>query len=98
MLGLPSGSAVKNPTCNEGDKDSIPGMGRSPGEGNGNPLQHSCLGNPMNRGAWWARGHKESDMTEWRRGRQGENTHSLNTYYLLGTRFVAVYFPHLSFF
>ena len=52
MLGLPSGSAVKNPTCNEGDKDSIPGMGRSPGEGNGNPLQHSCLGNPMDRGAW----------------------------------------------
>ena len=77
---------------------SIPGSGRYPQGGNGNPLQHSCLGNPMDRGAWWARGHKESDMTEWRRGRPGENIHCLNTYYLLGTRVVAVYFPHLSLF
>ena len=52
----------------------------------------------MDGGAWWARGHKESDMTEWRRGRPGENIHCLNTYYLLGTRVVAVYFPHLSLF
>ena len=37
-----------------GDTGSIPGLGRSPREGNGNPLQYSCLGNPMNRGAWWA--------------------------------------------
>ena len=46
----------------------IPGSGRDPREGNGNPLQYSCLGNPMDRGAWWATvhgGHKESDMTEW---------------------------------
>ena len=45
----------------------IPGLGRSPGEGNGNPLQYSCLENPMHRGALWATGHgshKESDMTE----------------------------------
>ena len=44
-----------------------PGLGRSPGEGNGNPLQYSCLENPMDRGAWWATvhtGRKESDMTE----------------------------------
>ena len=40
--------------CNGGDLDSIPGSGRSPGEGNGNPLQYSCLENPMDRGAWWA--------------------------------------------
>ena len=40
--------------CNAGDLDSIPGWGRSPGEGNGNPLQYSCLENPMDGGAWWA--------------------------------------------
>ena len=43
---------VKNPTANGGDLGSVPGLGRSSGEGNGNPLQCSCLGNPMNRGAW----------------------------------------------
>ena len=45
----------------------IPGLGRSPGEGNGNPFQHSCLGNPMDKGVWWAivqKGCKESDTTE----------------------------------
>ena len=40
--------------CNVGDLGSIPGLGRSPGEGNGNPLQYSCLENPMDGGAWWA--------------------------------------------
>ena len=44
-----SGSVVKNPPANAGDEGSIPGSGRSPGEGNGNPLQYSCLGNPLNR-------------------------------------------------
>ena len=39
------------------DMDSVPGLGRSPGEGNGNQLQYSCLGNPMDRGAWWAAVH-----------------------------------------
>ena len=51
----PSGSVVKNPPANAGDTgdmDSIPGLGRSPGEGNGNPLQYSCLENPMDKGAW----------------------------------------------
>ena len=43
--------------CNAGDPGSIPGSGRSPGEGNGNPLQYSCLENPMARGAWWATVH-----------------------------------------
>ena len=51
-----------------GDRGSIPGSGKSPGGGNGNPLQYSCLQNPMDRGAWWATyspwGCKESDMTE----------------------------------
>ena len=45
-MGFPSGSVVKNPPANTGDTGSIPGSGRSPGEGNGNPLQYSCLGNP----------------------------------------------------
>ena len=48
---------VKNPSANAGDSGSIPGLGRSPAEGNGNPLQYSCLENPMNRGAWWATVH-----------------------------------------
>ena len=52
--GFPRGSVVKNPPANAGDVGLIPGSGRSPGEGNGNPLQYSCLGNPMDRGAWWA--------------------------------------------
>ena len=43
---------VKKPACNVGDLDLIPGLGRSPGEGNGNPLEYSCLENPMDRGAW----------------------------------------------
>ena len=45
---------VKNPPANAGDVDITPGLGRSPGERNGNPLQYSCLENPMDRGAWWA--------------------------------------------
>ena len=48
------GSEVKVSACNAGDLGSIRGLGRSPGEGNGNPLQYSCLENPMNGGAWWA--------------------------------------------
>ena len=47
------GSVVKNLPANTGDASLIPGSGRSPGEGNDNPLQYSCLGNPMDRGAWW---------------------------------------------
>ena len=53
----PGGSEVKASTCNAGDLGSIPGSGRSPGEGNGNPLQYSCLENPMDGGAWWATVH-----------------------------------------
>ena len=47
----------KESACNAGDLGSIPGLGRSPGEGNGNSLQDSCLGNPLDRGAWWATVH-----------------------------------------
>ena len=48
----------KASACSAGDLGSIPGSGRSPGEGNGNPLQHSCLENPMDGGAWWATVHR----------------------------------------
>ena len=57
---------VKSPPANAGDVDSVPGSGRSPGEGNGNPLQYSCLRHPMDRGAWLAIVHgvtKELDTT-----------------------------------
>ena len=54
--GFLNGSVVKNPPANARDKGSIPGSGRSPGGGNGNPLQYSCLKNPMDRGAWWVHG------------------------------------------
>ena len=57
QLGFPGSSEVKASACNEGDLGSIPGLGRSPGEGNGNPLQYSCLENPMDGGAWWATVH-----------------------------------------
>ena len=52
--GFPGGSVLKNPPANAGDMGSIPGSGRSPGEGNGNPLQYSCLENPMDGGPWKA--------------------------------------------
>ena len=57
MGGFPSGSDGKVSVCNAGDPGLIPGLGRSPGEGNGNPLQYSCLENSMNGGAWWAKFH-----------------------------------------
>ena len=52
-----NGSDSKESACNAGDLGSVPGSGRSPGEGKGNPLQDSCLGSPMDRGAWWATVH-----------------------------------------
>ena len=65
-MGFPSGSDGKESVCSEGDLDLIPELGRSLGKGNGNPLQYSCLENPMDREAWQATVHgaaKESDMT-----------------------------------
>ena len=56
--GFPCGSAGKETACNSGDLGSTPGLGRSPGEGNGYPLQYSCLENFMDRGAWWATVHE----------------------------------------
>ena len=51
-MSFPGGSDGKASACNVGDQSSIPGWGRSPGEGNGNPIQYSCLENPMEGGAW----------------------------------------------
>ena len=65
-IGLPWWLSGKESACQVGDTGLILGSGRSPGERNGNPLQYSCLGNPMDRGAWWATVHgveKESDTT-----------------------------------
>ena len=57
VWGFPGGSVVKNLSANAGNVGLIPGLGRSPGEGNSNPLQYFCLENPMDRGAWWATVH-----------------------------------------
>ena len=67
VFGLPWWLSDKESTCYEGDSSSIPQSGTSPGEGNDNPLQYSCLENPRDRGAWQAivHGVTESDMTEW---------------------------------
>ena len=73
--GFPGGSEIKASACNVGDLGSIPGSGRSPGEGNGNPLQYSCLENPMNGGAWWATVHRvEKSQT-----RLSDFTHSIHS-------------------
>ena len=68
MAYLWGSSDGKEAACNAGNLGLIPGLGRSPGEGNGNPLQYSCLENSMDRGAWWAIyspwGHKDSYTTE----------------------------------
>ena len=67
FLGFPGGSESKESTCNAQDPGSIPGPGRSPGRGHGDPLQYSCLENPMDGGAWRATVHggcKESDKSE----------------------------------
>ena len=64
IMGFPGGTGVKNLSANAGDSRNlglIPGLGISPGEGNGNPLQYTCLKNPMDRGAWWAAVH---DLTK----------------------------------
>ena len=75
---FPGGSVVKNPSASSGDAGSIPASGSSPGEGNGNPFQYSCLGNPVHRGAWQATVHrvtKESDAGGRREEGSGWGTH-----------------------
>ena len=65
QLGFPGGSDGKVSACNVGDSGLIPGLGRSPGEGNGNPLQYFCLENPMDGGAWWATVHGVAKCRTW---------------------------------
>ena len=79
LLWLQSKSDSKKSACNAGYSGSIPGLGRSPEEGNGNPLWYSCLRNPMNRGTWWATGSQsQTQLNNW--------THTHN-YTLLDTSF-----------
>ena len=65
VILFPNGSDGKESACNGGDSGSIPGSGRSPGEGHGNPLQCSCLENSMDRGAWWATVHGVTKSQTW---------------------------------
>ena len=92
--GFPGGSGGKASACNVVGPGSIAGSGRSPGEGNGNPLLYSCLGNPMDRRAWWATVHgvtksrtQLSDFTFFPSFRHKRNHHTQNTYnYLVNPR------------
>ena len=89
---FPGGSEVKASACNAGDLGLVPGSGRCPGEGNGNPLQYSCLENPMDGGAWWATVHGVAKS----RTRLSDFTHSLVLLKLLLTfkdRIFPVLFP-----
>ena len=63
--GFPGGSDGKKSACSVGDLGSIPGLGRSLGGGHGNPLQYSCLENPLDRGAWWATVHRLTKSWTW---------------------------------
>ena len=64
-FGFPCGSDGKESACNVGDLGSISGLGRSPGKGNGNPFQYFCLGNPTDRGTWWATVHEVAKSWAW---------------------------------
>ena len=72
-MGFSGSTVVKNLPANAEDLKSIPGLGRSPGEGDGNPIQYSCLGNPMDRGAWRASVHEVA------KSQKQQSTHSLNS-------------------
>ena len=83
---FPGGSEVKASASNARDLGSIPGSGRSPGEGNGNPLQYSCLENPMDRRAWWATVHRvaksQTQLSDFTFTRQAQNTANIYVTYL----------------
>ena len=86
--GFPGGSEVKASACNAEDLGLIPESGRSPGEGNGNPLQYSCLKNPMDGGAWWATVHRVaksqtllSNLTNLKVKKDYESTHKNDLFF-----------------
>ena len=88
--GFLCGSKGKESACNAGDLSSIPGLGRSPGEENGYTLQYSCLGNPMDRGAWWATAHgvaKSRTRLKWLTHTKGKK----QLFY-----YVNIYFIHIQ--
>ena len=87
---------MKETACNAGDPVSIPGLGRSPGEGNGNPLQYSCLGNPMNRGAQWVTVHgvakSQTRLSNWGAFYPAPSDWSETTLWVLGLMFLSFVF------
>ena len=91
--GFSGGSDCKESTCNAGDPNSIPGLGKSPGEGNGKPLQYSSLENSMDRAAWWTTVHfsKELDMAE-----QLTFTHSLRLGQVISVLLSNLHFTSIS--
>ena len=96
MGTLPGGPEVKASACNECDPGSILGLGRYPREGNGNPLQYSCLENPMDREAWWATVHGVTKSQT----RLSDVTYLLTLYFRKPTKTVLsvdMYFPSLLF-
>ena len=84
-MGFPGGSESKGSACNTEDPGSIPGLGRSSGEGNGNPLQYSCLENSMDKSSlagYSPQGHKESDMTAHIHTHTHTHTHTFLCHFL----------------
>ena len=90
VLGFPWWTSGKESACNAGDQGSTPGLGKSPGEGNGNPLQYSCLENPGDRGAWRATVHRVAKSQT----RLSDITHSLT--HSLNGRMGSMGFPGSS--
>ena len=84
---------VRSPPANAGDASSIPGLGRSPGEGNGNPLQDSCLGNPMDRGAWRAAVHGVAKSQKW----LSKSTTTINETTCSWSKQTCDYYPYWKF-
>ena len=78
-LGLPLWLSSTESVCSVRDPGSIPGLGRSLGEGNGKPLQYSCLGNPMDRGAWWATVYQSMGHSPWGLKELNKTEHSVHT-------------------
>ena len=90
-MDFPGGSDSKASACNAGDPGSIPGLGRSPGGGNGNLLQYSCLENPMDGGAWWATIHGVAKSRTWLNDltfKQQQSPKDLNKFFKLNMKWL----------